>query len=1184
ITLTPNFITRAHTSFGEIVTATGSSKENITIKTGTNDITLTLPKAGIPQSYNLTFNLTSSNPKTITNTITFNYALMGENGTIQNVVFDKTSYKTGETANLQIFSTQTSTGTLAVLVSNDSNAPCSTTSIKQIDSFSIINLQIPIIKDCTNPKANITLSSNDKVLDSSNFEITTPVSTTTLITLTNKNIIIIIALIILALIFTILIFKKKSLKVLIFIFVFSASFFGLNKVSYAWDPIIQEPTELSYECLPYDNQIIVLLRWRSGFLFNALRINNLVNGWSGKCDDQPGINGGDICTILEPHEICDRFPRLKGTFCEPEVVFNKYLFLYSPQSKYDWWVHNVYDVDRGWLFGIKRYFSDPTHGNQIVCPPIVSLSADPNPVPYGKDSTISFTAFGHDKGCKLTTDGNVIVETPSDSGGEKKINNITSNHDYSVSCTDSVTGITTKSISVKISSPPVITFFYTHFNPVSYNSSTTISWGANKADFCEIKKNDELIQKISQVKDLCVDRGGVWQYPKKRCFFSEITDTQKCTNISGWINQCYKQYTPGVGRENICHYGCQVEKENLDKLSDSVDSGPLTADTTFSAKCTNNGTPASASVIVKVTPLPEPKIIYFTSLDAFFDYGTSTDVTWSVTDAKYCSIVVSGKSLSEGTHAPVSSPFTVSGITGIVDLTLKCFNPSDIFTTKGTSLYVHSPTVKITATPNPVIKINDSTTISADVKNVEFCTSTINGINPLAHKMVKVESKQITITNPLVISKYTIASPTTFKIFCSGPTGDASDSVTVSHPPPPTVSLQAERDTIPTDSSTTLTGIVSNSTSCTLTDRPTPPGPVTWTSNGNFSYSSGNLALATTFTVSCNGPGGGPVSSSKTVSVSPLPIIESFQANPNPVMFRDGILELSFSVFGDSSGGCKMFRGKDEIKSFAGAFSDSFTGSSSQTNIKGTTNFKLSCTNNVGTSEKSINVTTKPIPITLEMSANGNHSSSLSFPPINKTYEIGRGKSLTISWSSTGADSCGYEKLQKGNSLEKLQSIATSGSTSTGKMLSETTFVIHCENESLSSVENQVKILVIQPPKKPLEISVNDNGDQRKIIWEEIGDQFDSCSYKKEGDTTEIPFNPGENTDLLLEDAEVKYTFTCKNEKDSQSITIVVPPSIRSICTVLQSGNTSGNIYVNRNTTWGVEPYSNLVKEITSRT
>jgi hypothetical protein len=216
---TPSFVTRSHTLFGEVVSTTGNSTENITIKNGNNDITLALPKASKPQDYNLTFSLVSSLGNTVSNAISFNYAISGQSGIIRNVVFDKTFYKAGETANLQIFSTrtglftQTGTSTITILVSNSAGADCSVALNKEVSNFSVINLSIPITKDCADPKASVTLSSNGVALDSKDFQFITPMSASTSIGANTNKIIIALVLIVFVLILGTLIYnyfhKKK---------------------------------------------------------------------------------------------------------------------------------------------------------------------------------------------------------------------------------------------------------------------------------------------------------------------------------------------------------------------------------------------------------------------------------------------------------------------------------------------------------------------------------------------------------------------------------------------------------------------------------------------------------------------------------------------------------------------------------------------------------------------------------------------------------------------------------------------------------------------------------------------------------------------------------------------------------------------------------------------------------------
>lgn len=206
---TPSLITRSPTSFGDIVPTALGSAENIIIKNGTNNISIVLPKVSKPQSYNLTFSLVSPDAQTTSNAISFNYLISGQSGTIQNVVFDKTFYKAGDTANLKIFSTQTGTNTkITALVVDSSGTSCSSETSKDVSNFSIIDLEIPITKDCMNPKATVSLSSNGNILDSKDFQVMTPANAIPASASTSE-IVIILLVIVFVLIISFSIYRKR---------------------------------------------------------------------------------------------------------------------------------------------------------------------------------------------------------------------------------------------------------------------------------------------------------------------------------------------------------------------------------------------------------------------------------------------------------------------------------------------------------------------------------------------------------------------------------------------------------------------------------------------------------------------------------------------------------------------------------------------------------------------------------------------------------------------------------------------------------------------------------------------------------------------------------------------------------------------------------------------------------------
>jgi len=232
LVLTPSFITRNYSSFGSIVPVFGSSTKKVVVKKDDNNINLEIAVPTKPQNYNLSFTLMSADKRIISNSISYNYNIDGEQGIIQNVVFDKTSYDAGETANLQIFSTQSSTSTITLIIKNNAGISCSATTSKDVSGVAITNILAPIIINCQNPKANILLSSNGVILDSNSFQNVTfgnnnAVAKTSLSPIT---IIISVLIIVLLVIIGILVYKNKYFGIAIILFGVSIFSVGIKHV------------------------------------------------------------------------------------------------------------------------------------------------------------------------------------------------------------------------------------------------------------------------------------------------------------------------------------------------------------------------------------------------------------------------------------------------------------------------------------------------------------------------------------------------------------------------------------------------------------------------------------------------------------------------------------------------------------------------------------------------------------------------------------------------------------------------------------------------------------------------------------------------------------------------------------------------------------------------------------------
>lgn len=99
VSVIPSFETTYRTLYGDIVQTEGGDINPITFKALEGKVvSITLPKAKIPQAYDVKISLKEG--ENISNTIVVHYVLSGVSATIQNISLDKDYYKKGDTANL----------------------------------------------------------------------------------------------------------------------------------------------------------------------------------------------------------------------------------------------------------------------------------------------------------------------------------------------------------------------------------------------------------------------------------------------------------------------------------------------------------------------------------------------------------------------------------------------------------------------------------------------------------------------------------------------------------------------------------------------------------------------------------------------------------------------------------------------------------------------------------------------------------------------------------------------------------------------------------------------------------------------------------------------------------------------------------------------------------------------------
>lgn len=212
ILATPTYETHYRSTFGDIVSQTGGDTTPVSFKASEKkDISLILPKATTPQSYNI--KLTLGNKDNKSNPVYIEYVLDGTSVTIQKVSLDKDYYAKGDQALISFVYTPSPdspviTGT--VKISDGNGKSCADTQTKDLTKQTSINIDMPvsITSSCVDPKIIVTIT-DDKgtVLDQKEFSVK---STSAPQTQSNSSIFYIIILVALLFIIIFYIFMKKK--------------------------------------------------------------------------------------------------------------------------------------------------------------------------------------------------------------------------------------------------------------------------------------------------------------------------------------------------------------------------------------------------------------------------------------------------------------------------------------------------------------------------------------------------------------------------------------------------------------------------------------------------------------------------------------------------------------------------------------------------------------------------------------------------------------------------------------------------------------------------------------------------------------------------------------------------------------------------------------------------------------
>jgi len=243
----------------------------------------------------------------------------------------------------------------------------------------------------------------------------------------------------------------------------------------------------------------------------------------------------------------------------------------------------------------------------------------------------------------------------------------------------------------------------------------------------------------------------------------------------------------------------------------------------------------------------------------------------------------------------------------------------------------------------------------------------------------------------------TLDANASYSLKCSGPGGVATQTVTVSvSAAPPVVTLTANPSTVQSGSSATLSWKASNATSCLASGGWSGAQPVSGSKNTVA------LGTTTTFTLTCDGPGGA-ASQSAVVTVAAIPPSVSFGASPTTI--PSGATSL-LTWTSSNANSCTA----------SGGWSGSLpiSGSRSTAALTTKTTYTITCTGSAGSATESATVS-------VESSTSGTATLSWSPPTANTNgtpltplsgYTIFYGTSathLTHSIFVSGANTVSYE-------------------------------------------------------------------------------------------------------------------------------------------------------------------------------
>ncbi len=208
---------------------------------------------------------------------------------------------------------------------------------------------------------------------------------------------------------------------------------------------------------------------------------------------------------------------------------------------------------------------------------------------------------------------------------------------------------------------------------------------------------------------------------------------------------------------------------------------------------------------------------------------------------------------------------------------------------------------------------------------------------------------------------------------------------------PPTVSLSANPTSVTSGGTTTLSWSTTNADTCTAS------GGWSGSRSVNGSAQSGALSATTTFTLSCNGPGGGAVARATVSTTAGASPSVQLTANP-PGVAPGGTTSLSWTATNVTS--CTASGGWSGVKAL--------TGSETSSAINADQTYQLSCTGTNGNAVSMTTVTLRNAALTWTAPTKNVDGSALTNLSGYKVYWGTASRSYSQNANITGAGTTTY--------------------------------------------------------------------------------------------------------------------------------------------------------------------------------